>query len=212
MNAVNGLMRLNVPEKVNRSTPNGPGISRSLPSEEGNIQDHKTDQPGQELDDITGRQSVGKGRELTVKEKLEIMQLGQLERSVREHEQAHLRAARDLAIGKPAYEYKEGPDGKKYVVNGEVNIDSSPVSGDAEAALEKAIKIQRTALAPSNPSAKDLQVAARARIMESKAHRKLAREKQFENDNDNNLVPGLKAYQTTRDLQEHLYKILELFA
>jgi hypothetical protein len=79
-------------------------------------------------------------------------------------------------------------------------------------ALEKAIKIQHTALAPSDPSAKDLQAAAQARIMESKAHRKLDREKQFENENDNNLAPGLKAYQTTRDLQEHLYKIFELFA
>jgi hypothetical protein len=210
MNAINGLMRLNVPQKVNRSTPNKQDISRSLPSDKRNIPDHEINQPKQELDKVTGRQPVGKGRELTIKEKLEILQLEQLERSVREHEQAHLRTARDLAIGKPSFEYKEGPDGKKYVVNGEVNIDSSPVSGDAEATLEKAIKIQRTALAPSDPSPKDLQVAARARIMESKAHRKLAREKQFENDS--NLSPGLKAYQTTRDLQEHLYKILELFA
>lgn len=168
MNAINGLMRLNVPEKANRSTPNGQDISRSLPSDKQDIQDHKINQPKQELDKITGRQSVGKGRELTIKEKLEILQLGQLERSIREHEQAHLRTARDLAIGKPSFEYKEGPDGKKYVVNGEVNIDSSPVSGDTEATLEKAIKIQRTALAPSDPSPKDLQAAARARIMKTK--------------------------------------------
>jgi hypothetical protein len=133
MNEINGLMGLSVPQKANRSIPNGPGISRSLSSDKRNIQDHKTDQPGQELDELTAGQSVGKGRELTIKEKFEIMQLEQLERSVREHEQAHLRAARDLAIGKPSYEYKEGPDGKKYVVSGEVNIDSSPVSGDAEA-------------------------------------------------------------------------------
>jgi hypothetical protein len=57
MNAINGLLRLNVPENVNRSTPNGL-----------DIQDHKINQPKQELDKITGRQSVGKGRELTIKE------------------------------------------------------------------------------------------------------------------------------------------------
>ena len=70
MNAINGLLRLNVPENVNRSTPNGLDISRSLPSDKPNIQDHKINQPKQELDKITGRQSVGKGRELTIKEKL----------------------------------------------------------------------------------------------------------------------------------------------
>lgn len=70
MNAINGLMRLNVPEKVNRSTPNGPGISKSLTSDKRKTRDRKINDPGQELDEITGRQSVGKGRELTIKEKL----------------------------------------------------------------------------------------------------------------------------------------------
>jgi hypothetical protein len=39
MNAINGQIRLNVPEKVNRSTPNGPDISRSLTSDKRNTRD-----------------------------------------------------------------------------------------------------------------------------------------------------------------------------
>jgi pyruvate/2-oxoglutarate dehydrogenase complex dihydrolipoamide acyltransferase (E2) component len=187
-----------------------PGISKSLPANQRNIPDHKINLPEQELNKIAGIKSVRKGRELTIKEKIEIMELEQLERSVREHERAHLRTARNLAVSQPTFEYKEGPDGKKYAVHGEVKIDSAVAGGDAEEAIEKALKMQRTALAPSDPSSKDLQVAARARIIESKAHRKLAREKQFENNNIQS--PGLNAYQTTRDFQENLYKILELFA
>lgn len=210
MNSINGLMRINVPERVNRSNPNAPNISKfSLSHPQGNP-DQEVEQPEMELDKITGRYSLANKRELSIQEKLEVMRLEQLERSVREHERAHLRTARDLAVSGPTFEYQEGPDGKKYAVKGEVQIDSAPVSGDAEATVEKAFRIQRTALAPSDPSPKDLQAAARARIIESKAHRKLTRETQ--NQDQENLSPGLNAYQTTRDYQENLYKILELFA
>jgi hypothetical protein len=202
MKITNTLMRLKLPENGKWSSPDEQNKEV--------IKEKKTNRPENELDRIAARKTIGKEKDLTIKEKLEVVSLKQQERSVREHERAHLRSARNLAISQPTFEYKEGPDGEKYVVHGEVKIDSTSVDGDAEEVLEKARKIQNTALAPADPSSKDLQVAARARILESKAQRKLNREKLT--NSDNHLPPGLNAYATARDYQENLYKILELFA
>lgn len=156
-------------------------------------------------------------RTLSIKEKLEVKHLEQVERSVREHERSHLRAARDLVVNGPNYQYDVGPDGRKYAVHGEVNIDASVVNDNPADTIEKSLKIQRAALAPSDPSAKDLQAAARARILEAKAHRQLAREEEREavmkkeEEQFQQLHPGSKVYQSNMALQEGLYQILDLF-
>ncbi|MCP5103293.1 MAG: hypothetical protein GY950_07940 [bacterium] len=63
------------------------------------------------------------GNELTIKEKLEVKSMEQQERSVRQHEQAHLRSARDLTVGGASFDYKRGPDGTPAVGAYQSNID-----------------------------------------------------------------------------------------
>ncbi|SMF95450.1 SprA-related family protein [Methylomagnum ishizawai] len=102
-------------------------------------------------------------------------QLKQLEslrkrdREVRAHEAAHQAAAGGLARGGASFSYQRGPDGQQYAIGGEVNIDTSPVSGNPAATLAKAATIARAALAPAEPSGQDRQVAARAGQMAAQA-------------------------------------------
>lgn len=102
------------------------------------------------------------GAELTAAELREIRQLQVRDRQVRAHEQAHLAAAGSLAASRANYQYVTGADGHRYAVGGEVSIDTSQVSGNPQATLNKAQQIRRAALAPANPSAQDLRVAADA--------------------------------------------------
>ena len=91
------------------------------------------------------------------------------DQEVKAHEMAHLAAAGGIALGGASFEYQQGPDGVRYAVGGEVNIDTSAVQGDPAATLSKAEQIQRAALAPANPSSQDRQVAAKASAMAANA-------------------------------------------
>ena len=102
------------------------------------------------------------------REAQQIMQLASADRRVRAHEAAHSAAGGQYAGG-PSYSYKQGPDGKRYAVAGEVPIDVSPVSGDPQASIQKARVVRSAALAPADPSPQDRQVAAAAMRMEMKA-------------------------------------------
>lgn len=98
----------------------------------------------------------------------EIQQLKQRDQEVRTHEQAHA-AMGGGSTGAPSYEFKVGPDGKKYAVNGEVSVDVSPVKGDPTATIAKMEKVHAAALAPANPSGQDRRVAAQAIQLSSQA-------------------------------------------
>lgn len=98
---------------------------------------------------------------LTEEEQREVEKLKQRDREVRAHEQAH-RAAGGALTGSPTFKTVRGPDGHSYAVSGEVKIDTSPVPNNPEATIRKLEQVKRAALAPSNPSAKDRQVAAEA--------------------------------------------------
>ncbi len=100
-------------------------------------------------------------------QKLQSLKARDLE--VKTHELAHLSAAGGIALGGASFEYQQGPDGVRYAVGGEVNIDTSAVQGDPAATLSKAQQIQRAALAPANPSSQDRQVAAKASAMAANA-------------------------------------------
>lgn len=91
----------------------------------------------------------------------EIENLKDRDQEVRTHEAAHA-AVGGTHAGSPSYSYEVGPDGKRYAVSGEVSIDVSPVSGDPQATIIKMQKVQAAALAPMNPSAQDIKVAATA--------------------------------------------------
>lgn len=116
---------------------------------------------------------------LTDEERAIVAELQQTDREVRAHEQAHLAAAGGLARG-VSFTFVTGPDGKQYAVGGEVSIDTSPVSGDPQATIQKAQQIRAAANAPANPSGQDRAVAAQASAMEQAARQELAAEDRAE--------------------------------
>ncbi len=124
---------------------------------------------------------VGKS-ELTDEEQREVEELQRRAEDVRRHEQAHKNAAGQYARGGPTYEYTQGPDGKRYVSGGEVQIDLSEVPGDPEATIRKMQQVRRAALAPADPSSKDRQVAAKASAAEAQARTELAGQRAEEGD------------------------------
>lgn len=125
--------------------------------------------PPVELMPSRAKESVNGANKLTDEEKREVERMKRREREVRAHEMAHKTAAGELAQGAIRYEYEMGPDGKRYVTGGSVNLDVAPVPGEPEKTIKKAQKIQRAALAPAKPSTQDRQVAAQAAAMERQA-------------------------------------------
>ncbi len=114
--------------------------------------------------------------ELTEEERREVEELKKRDAEVRRHEQAHKAAAGGHAKGGPTYSYETGPDGRQYAVGGEVQIDTSEVSGDPDATIRKMRQIQRAANAPAEPSSQDRQVAAQAAAKLQAAQREKAAE------------------------------------
>jgi hypothetical protein len=116
------------------------------------------------------------GSDLSEEQQQQVAELKNRDREVRAHEQAHMAVAGPYARGGPTFSYQEGPDGKQYAVGGEVSIDTSPVSGDPEATIQKAQQIRAAALAPARPSGQDQRVAAAATQMEAQARAELAKQ------------------------------------
>ncbi len=161
-------------------SPQGPNY---LPPQRANITNQIKEalKPSETKPDDPGQEAKKASKQVSDFENLallrEIALLKSIDRKVRLHEQAHLLAGSGLIRGGPHYEYQRGPDGKFYAVAGEVSIDTTPVPNDPEATIRKAKKIIRAALAPANPSAQDLRVAAKARAMLIKAQIEAAKEK-----------------------------------
>lgn len=159
-----------------------------------------------------GVKSIEKINDLTENEKDYIEKLKQREQEVRRHEEAHRIAAGELASGAPNYTYKMGPDGKRYIVGGHVNIDVAEVPGNPKKTIEKARKVVRAALAPADPSPKDRQIAAQAKNMETKAQMELTQMEKEEIDNKNtNTIKNIDNkdfYSSKGDV--HSYSISEI--
>lgn len=107
------------------------------------------------------------------RQKQQLAQLSSRDREVRSHEQAHSAVGGSYA-GAPTYSFTRGPDGQAYAVSGEVSIDVSPIPNDPAATLRKMEVVQRAALAPAEPSAQDLRVAAQAQALAAQARSELA--------------------------------------
>ncbi|WP_178862075.1 putative metalloprotease CJM1_0395 family protein [Thiomicrorhabdus cannonii] len=105
-----------------------------------------------------------------------INQLKARDSEVKAHEMAHLAAAGGFATSGASFVYQTGPDGKRYAIGGEVGIDTSAVPGDPQATLQKAMIIQRAALAPAEPSSQDLKVAGLAMQMAAQARIEIAQQ------------------------------------
>lgn len=103
-----------------------------------------------------------------------VAQLKARDQEVRTHEMAHVAAGGQYVTSGPSYTYQTGPDGQRYAIGGSVGIDTSPVSGDPEATLQKAQQVMTAAMAPAQPSSTDRQVASQASQMASQARADLA--------------------------------------
>ncbi len=130
---------------------------------------------------FTTSQPRGVGRpvaqeQLTDRDRAEVTKLQQRDKEVRTHEQAH-RAASGGHAGAISLQFTQGPDGKRYAVEGSVPIDLSPVAGDPAATIRKMQQVQRAALAPAGPSGADRRLAAQARRAEQQARSELTAQK-----------------------------------
>jgi hypothetical protein len=128
--------------------------------------------PDQHVEGVADRARREDELGYTEDEQRRLQRLRQRDQEVRAHEQAHVAAAGGLVRGPPRYTLVKGPDGQMYAIGGHVQIDTSP-EPTPEKTIEKARKIKAAALAPGDPSPQDLQVAARASMMELRARGEL---------------------------------------
>lgn len=118
------------------------------------------------------------GQELTEEEQAEVEDMKARDTEVRTHENAHKSAGGQYAAS-PSYTYETGPDGKRYITDGEVSIDVGK-EDDPQDTIEKMQVVKRAAMAPAQPSSQDRQVYAEASQKEAEARQELAQEKQEE--------------------------------
>jgi len=119
---------------------------------------------------FTNQQALNKTIEEQKKQQV-IAKLKQIEQKVIAHEQAHKTVGGELA-GSIHYKYTIGPDGKRYIVGGEVPIQIKK-GKTPEETIKIAQKVRAAALAPADPSPQDLQVAQRATTLEMMARMEL---------------------------------------
>lgn len=129
--------------------------------------------------DGSGSKSVN-GKELTEEEQAEVEDMKARDAEVRTHEQAHKSAGGQYAAS-PSYTYENGPDGKRYITDGEVSIDIGK-EDDPQATIDKMQIVKRAALAPAQPSAQDRKVYAEASQKEAEARQELAQEQKEEQE------------------------------
>lgn len=123
-----------------------------------------------------GEGTAPNGEPLTAEEVREVERLRARDQEVRIHEQAHIAAAGPLFRGGPFFEFERGPDGVNYVVGGSVSVDTSP-GRTPEETIQRARIVQRSALAPAEPSSTDRRVAAQAARQEAQARAELAEQR-----------------------------------
>lgn len=132
-----------------------------------------------------GQSTAGQGEEddadgdgLTEAEEKQVQELKERDREVRAHEQAHARVGGAYASA-PTYTFQQGPDGKRYAIGGEVQIDTAK-ERTPEATIRKMQIVIRAATAPAEPSSQDLKVAQQARSQLSEAQAELRQQKAAE--------------------------------
>lgn len=144
------------------------GTSEQAESETNKSQANSTQQRDKGID----------GEELTEEEQAEVEDMKDRDAEVRTHENAHKSAGGQYAAA-PSYTYETGPDGKRYITDGEVSIDIGEES-DPQDTITKMQMVKRAALAPAQPSAQDRQVYAEASQKEAQARQELNEQKQEE--------------------------------
>jgi len=97
--------------------------------------------------------------ELSLSERRDLKRLQARDGSVRREETAHAAAAGAMA-GPIQYDYATGPDGRRYVVGGEVPIRAETITGDPETAARQGRRLAAAAMSAQAPSAADYNAAA----------------------------------------------------
>lgn len=146
--------------------------------------------------------------ELTDKEQSEVANLSRRDAEVRAHEAAHQAAAGSFGGG-ASFEYATGPDGKRYAVGGEVPV--RIVGGRTpEEAIRNASQVRAAALAPADPSAQDMAVAAEAASIEAAARAELAASRAPEPERSEPKVESTRARPASAlvDSQESLNEVV----
>lgn len=90
----------------------------------------------------------------------EIKHMKAWENHVIAHERMHMLSGGGM-VGAPSYVYKMGPDGKSYITGGEVTL-YVPKTATLEGSEASLSKLKSAALAPLDPSPKDMAAAAMA--------------------------------------------------
>ena len=109
---------------------------------------------------------------LSEEEQQVVEKLRARDREVRDHEHAHKRVGGPYASA-PTYSYQSGPDGQRYAIGGQVQIDASAIPGDPAATIAKMMIVKAAALAPAEPSSADRNVAAMASAQIAQAQAEL---------------------------------------
>lgn len=112
------------------------------------------------------------GETLSKEQEAKVRDLKKRDAEVKAHEQAHAAVGGAYASA-PQYTYTKGPDGKKYAVGGEVQIDTSP-ERTPEATIRKMDIVIAAALAPAEPSSQDQAVARQAQQQRQEAQQQMA--------------------------------------
>jgi hypothetical protein len=149
-----------------RDTSSAPRFERrSDPSREAGAPERKGERSTETKVQPEGRGSGGK--ELSPEDEEVVRKLAQRDTHVRAHEAAHQAAARGLAGG-ASFTYETGPDGQRYAVGGEVPVQLK-TGRTPDETIANAQAVRAAALAPADPSAQDMAVAAEATQMEGQA-------------------------------------------
>ena len=111
--------------------------------------------------------AAGTEKPLPREDQARVEQLKRRDAEVRAHEAAHAGAASALG-GSPSFTYQQGPDGRSYAVDGEVQVQLQRGSTPEET-IRNAQTVRGAAMAPAQPSGQDRGVAAAAAAMEAEA-------------------------------------------
>jgi hypothetical protein len=133
-------------------------------------------------------ENVSRENDLSADEQRQVEELRQSDREIRAHEQAHAAAG----ATRVRYDYQVGPDGVSYAVGGSADIDIHTSSGDPDSTIYQARRMRAAALAPADPSAQDMAVAAKASRIENEAQAAKA-EAARENNHPAQSSPGFFA-------------------
>lgn len=170
--AMSAYLKLNKQDNSQNSNKDTSDKTKNINNQE-NYSDDKNS-----IKDKEDKKTVN-GKELTKEEQEEVEELKDREEEVKTHENAHKTAGGQYAAA-PSYKYKTGPDGKRYINDGSVNIDVSEEK-TPQKTIEKMKTVIKAANAPAEPSSEDKQVAAQAQQTLNKAQKELQKEQNKSN-------------------------------